>query len=52
MESKNEQIVRASEIRTKLWQEFVSNYQRVLEEQPDRFRVCAEKFRDRYAHAR
>jgi hypothetical protein len=52
MNAKNEQFVRDSEIRANLWREFVSNYQRVLGHEPDRFCVYAEKFRDRYVHAR
>lgn len=46
MKTDNEKAIRDSEIRIKLWREFVSNYQRVLESKPDQITVYAEKFRD------
>lgn len=52
MKTKYEQIVEDSEIRTKLWREFISNYQKVLESEPEKFARYAENFRDRYLHAR
>ncbi len=52
MKTKYEEVVRESEIRTKLWREFVSNYQRVLESEPEKFSKYSEKFRDKYLHAR
>ncbi len=52
MKTKYEQVIQDSEIRTKLWREFVSNYQKVLESEPEKFTRYAEKFRDRYLHAR
>ncbi len=52
MKTKYEEVVRESEIRTKLWREFVSNYQRVLESEPEKLSKSSEKFRDKYLHAR
>ena len=52
MKSKYEQVIEDSEVRTKLWREFVSNYQKVLENEPEKFTKYAENFRDRYLHAR
>ncbi len=52
MNTKYEQSVRETEVRIKLWREFVNNYQRVLENEPSNFSVYAEQFRDRYLHAR
>jgi hypothetical protein len=52
MKAKYEEVVRDSEVRTKLWREFVSNYQRVLESEPEKFTRYSEKFRDRYLQAR
>ncbi len=52
MKTKYEQVLQDSQIRTKLWREFVSNYQKVLESEPVKFTKYAEKFHDRYLHAR
>jgi hypothetical protein len=45
MHTKYAQVIRDSEIRTKLWREFVSNYQRVLETETRNSTVYSEKFR-------
>lgn len=52
MKTKYEELVHESEVRTKLWREFVSNYQRVLETEPEKFTKYSENFRERYLHAR
>jgi hypothetical protein len=52
MKTKYEQLIQDTEIRTKLWREFVTNYQQILEKEPEKFSMYAEKFRDRYLHAR
>jgi hypothetical protein len=52
MKSKYEQAAQDCEIRTKLWREFVNNYQRVLEKEPEKFTTYGEKFRDHSLQAR
>ncbi len=52
MKTKYEQLAEDSQIRTKLWREFVNEYQKVLESEPEKFTKYSERFRDRYLHAR
>lgn len=37
--------------RAKLWQEYVANYQRVLQESPEAFSTFSAEFRERYLRA-
>jgi hypothetical protein len=52
MKANDDQAVQDSEIRTKLWREFVNNYQKMLEKEPEKFTTYGEKFRDRSLHVR
>ena len=51
MKTRGVQRLDDSEITTKLWREFISNYQKVLEAEPEKFTKYLEKFRDRHLHA-
>jgi hypothetical protein len=52
MKPKFEHVIPESEVKTKLWREFLTNYRRGLEARPDKFTNYAETFRDRHLHAR
>jgi hypothetical protein len=49
MKPKFEHVIPESEVKTKLWREFLTNYRRGLEARPDKFTNYAETFRDRRA---
>lgn len=46
-----QQMQRDAEIRARLWQEFVANYQRVMIETPEKFEQYAADWRERYRAA-
>jgi hypothetical protein len=52
MKTKYAQVIQDSEIRARLWREFVSNYRRVLATEPEKFTQYAEKFRHQYLQVR
>jgi hypothetical protein len=52
MKTKYEKVIQDAEVRTKLWREFVINYQKVLATEPEKFTEYAEKFRNQYLRAR
>jgi hypothetical protein len=43
-----EQIQADCAMRTKLWQEYVASYQKVLAESPEAFSAFSAEFRERY----
>ena len=43
-----ERIRQQCEKRAKLWQEYVANYQKVLQESPEEFSAFCAEFRERY----
>jgi hypothetical protein len=50
-DSRYETIQADCAIRAKLWQEYVANYQKVLQESPEAFSAFSAEFRDRYLRA-
>jgi hypothetical protein len=46
-----EQIRQQCEKRSKLWQEYVASYQKVLAESPEAFSAFSAEFRERYLRA-
>jgi hypothetical protein len=46
-----EQIQADCAVRAKLWQEYVVNYQKVLQESPEAFSAFSAEFRERYLRA-
>lgn len=49
--SRCETIQAECAIRTKLWREYVANYEKVLEVSPETFSAFSAAFRDRYLRA-
>jgi hypothetical protein len=46
-----DQILAQCAIRARLWQEYVANYQKVLQESPETFSAFCAEFRERYLRA-
>jgi hypothetical protein len=44
----NSEQLRKTEIRTKIWQEYVATYQRVMIQTPEKFEAYSAEMRQRY----